>query len=109
MDNRDARLGDNGGPPLEDEHVPEWGRRGIGNYFGWKRAHRAAWRRMPAEIARRRAEKAEALGLSYEEYALELLERGRYLHAGDTGALAKIMAKRGKPHAVIEEPEAGPD
>ena len=32
--------GHNGGPPLE--HTPEWGDGGIGNYFYWKAAHRAA-------------------------------------------------------------------
>ena len=35
-------AGHNGGPPLDD-HTPEWGRNGIGNYFSWKAAHRAAW------------------------------------------------------------------
>ena len=36
--------GHNGGPPLEPEHTPEWGGSGIGNYFYWKAAHRAAWK-----------------------------------------------------------------
>ena len=38
-----AQTGHNGGPPL-DEHVPEWGSGGIGNYFYWKAAHRGAWK-----------------------------------------------------------------
>ena len=38
-----APAGHNGGPPL-DEHTPEWGNGGIGNYFYWKAAHRAAWK-----------------------------------------------------------------
>ena len=33
----------NGGPPLDQEHKPEWGHGPIGNYFYWKAAHRAAW------------------------------------------------------------------
>jgi hypothetical protein len=37
-----APAGHNGGPPL-DEHTPEWGSGGIGNYSYWKAAHRAAW------------------------------------------------------------------
>ena len=73
----------NNGPPLEDEHVPEWGRGGFGTYFEWRRAHRAAWKSIPAEVALRRLGKAEALGLSYEEYTLELLDTGRYLQEDD--------------------------
>ena len=37
--------------------------------------------RVPAETAIRRAKMAEALGLTYREYQLEILERGRYLRA----------------------------
>ncbi len=33
-------AGHNGGPPLDEQHVPEWGEGGIGNYFYWKAAHR---------------------------------------------------------------------
>ncbi len=28
----------NGGPPLDQEHKPEWGHGPIGNYFYWKGA-----------------------------------------------------------------------
>ena len=82
-----AGRGHNGGPPLDDR-LPEWGRGPIGTYFGWKAAHKAAWKAVPAEIAVRRANKAAELGLSYEEYTLEILERGRYLQASDTNRLA---------------------
>ena len=41
-----------------------------------------------------RLEKAEALGLTYEEYTLELLERGRYLQRGDTERIDAIKRKR---------------
>jgi hypothetical protein len=34
-------------------------------------------------VALRRFGKAEALGLSYQEYTLELLDTGRYLQEGD--------------------------
>jgi hypothetical protein len=71
------------GPPLEDEHVPEWGKGGFGTYFEWRRAHRAVWKTIPTEVALRRLRRAEALGLSYEEYTLELLDTGRYLQEGD--------------------------
>ncbi|HZF74480.1 MAG TPA: hypothetical protein VE033_01415 [Acetobacteraceae bacterium] len=65
-------IGHNGGPPLED---PEEGWRA----YCWRRAHRKAWRTPPPEIALRRLARAEELGMSYHEYTLEILERGRYL------------------------------
>lgn len=68
-------LGDNGGPPLEDEPDPQASWRG----HCWKRAHRRAWKTPPREIALRRLARAEALGMTYRAYALEIMERGRYL------------------------------
>ena len=85
--------GHNGGPPLDD--LPEWGRRPFGNYFEWRGAHRRAWKRVPMEIARRRAKLAEAAGLTYREFQLEILERGRYLTAGaDAQRIDAIKARR---------------
>lgn len=84
----------NGGPPLDDEHLPEWGRGGVGGYFHWKKAHRAFWRHVPHEIMVRRAARAEALGLTYEEYTLEILLRGRYLQPYDTARIRAIQAAR---------------
>ena len=88
-------LGHNGGPPLDD-HVPEWGTGGIGNYFDWRAAKDRAFR-IPAEIAVRRARRAAALGLTFEEYQLEILERGRHLQAEDTARIAEIIARRRRP------------
>lgn len=90
----EAKLppGHNGGPPLE--HVPEWGANGIGNYFVWKSALDTAFNKVPYETAIRRARKAETLGLSYREYTLEILERGRYLQVGDVERIAQIKARR---------------
>ena len=88
-------IGHNGGPPLD--HVPEWGVGGIGNYFTWRAASEAAFRSVPVETAIRRARKAEALGLTYREYQLEILERGRYLQAEDAVRIAEIKAKRSQP------------
>ncbi len=87
----------NGGPPLEDpeEHVPEWGAGGIGNYFDWRRARREAWKPVPRETMLRRLKKARACGLTYEEYTLALLETGRYVQPGDTELIARFRAKRG--------------
>lgn len=60
--------------------MPEWGRGPIGTYFAWKSAHRAAWRGLSRDLQLRRLEQAERIGLRYEEYMLEILERGRFLH-----------------------------
>jgi hypothetical protein len=83
--------GDNGGPPLDKPH--EWGEGPFGNYFEWRSAQREA-RKVPFETMRRRAAKAETLGLTYEEYTLEILERGRFLQASDTARIAEIKLKR---------------
>jgi len=69
----DARIGHNGGPPL-DEDDP-----GGGRLYLWRKAHKRAWKTPPREIALRRLARAEELGMSYREYALEVLERGRLL------------------------------
>jgi hypothetical protein len=87
-------LGHNGGPPIDDNHVPEWGSGGVGRYFEWKAASRAAFHDIPAEIAIMRARRAAALGLTYEEYTLEILERGRYLQAMDAERIMEIRLKR---------------
>lgn len=67
------RIGHNGGPPPEDfDRDGGWGQ------FVWKRAKKKAWS-APPEIALRRLARAEELGMSYKDYTLEILERGRYL------------------------------
>lgn len=72
---RDAKLGDNGGPPLEEEDPGDasW------KSWIWRKKSKAVWKTPPPEIALRRLERAEALGMTYKEYTLEILERGRYL------------------------------
>ena len=87
-------AGHNGGPPLDEEHRPEWGNDGIGNYFYWKAAHRAAWKNPSPGIVAFRIRKAERLGLTYEEYTLEILERGRHLQVEDVGRIAQIKQAR---------------
>ena len=88
-----APAGHNGGPPL-DPHTPEWGNDGIGNYFYWKAAHRAAWKNPSPGIVAFRIRKAERLGLTYEEYTLEILERGRHLQVEDVDRIAEIKRAR---------------
>ncbi|TCZ66203.1 hypothetical protein EXY23_02885 [Roseicella aquatilis] len=63
-------LGHNNGPPLDPEE--SW--RG----YVWRRKVKQAWK-APREIALRRLARAEELGMTYREYTLEILERGRYL------------------------------
>lgn len=98
--------GHNGGPPLEDEHVPEWGRGDPHRYFAWKRAHAAAWKAIPWETMIRRQRKAEAIGLSYDEYNLEILERGRYLGPDDAERIEAIKRARPAPSLVGGEMSA---
>jgi len=72
----DPAIGHNGGPPLdppEDPGAVSWRR------YCWHKAHKRAWKTPPREIALRRLQRAEALGMSYKEYTLEIMERGRYL------------------------------
>lgn len=65
--------GHNGGPPLEEpDPGASW------RLFCWKKAKKKAWS-VPREIALRRLARAEELGMTYREYTLEILERGRYL------------------------------
>ena len=80
---RRPRRGHNLGPPLDDYEGPPWGKGDPHRFLHWKRAHAAAWKPKSRDIALFRLEKAEAAGLTYEEYTLELLERGRHLQAGD--------------------------
>lgn len=70
-------LGHNNGPDiLESLLFKEW---------RWRHVQKEAFAPPDAETGRRWAEKAERLGLSYREYRLELLERGR--HPTDEDAL----------------------
>ena len=85
---------DNGGPPLDDDEGPEWGDGDIYVYYSWKNAHQKAWKPKSRDMALFRLEKAEALGLTYEEYTLEILERGRYLQVTDTARIEAIKRKR---------------
>ena len=66
-------IGHNGGPPLDPDPDAGW------RAFCWRKAHKAAWKTPPREIALRRMARAQALGMSYHEYTLEIMERGRYL------------------------------
>lgn len=66
-------LGHNGGPALEVDAGRSW------RLAYWRRAHKAVWKTPPREIMLRRLRRARELGMSYHDYTLEILERGRYL------------------------------
>lgn len=67
-----AAVGHNGGPPLEEPLKTSW------RHYCWSKAHKAAWKTPPREIALRRLQRAEELGMSYRDYTAELLDRGRH-------------------------------
>ena len=73
----DPAPGHNGGPPLDlnppSDPNASW------RLFCWRKAHKAAWKTPPREIVLLRLARAAMLGMSYREYTLEILERGRYL------------------------------
>ncbi len=66
-----ARLGHNGGPPLEEGTA--W------HGFCWRKAHARAWKTPPREIALRRLRRAEELGMTYRAYTAIILDRGVFL------------------------------
>jgi hypothetical protein len=76
-------IGHNGGPPLEDDDPSRRWR-----LWCWRRAHKKAWS-APREIALRRLANAQACGVSYRDYTLEILERGRYLTPVATRAVRR--------------------
>ena len=64
-------LGHNNGPDLLASTA--W------QAYAWRKSHEKAWKTPPLEVVKLRCKRAEALGLSYREYTLAILDRGRYL------------------------------
>ena len=73
-----ATIGHNNGPPLEEEPNDAFVR------YRWKKAHAEAWKNPSLAVLKFRVARAEAAGVTYREYMLELLDTGRHLQAGDT-------------------------
>jgi hypothetical protein len=71
-------IGHNAGPPPypdpDDPHA-SW------RLWCWKRSVKRAWKTPPREIALRRLACAEAAGMTYRQYTLEILERGVFTAA----------------------------
>lgn len=84
----------NGGPPIEDYEGPPWGKGDPHVFLHWQRAHRAAWKSVPREVMLFRMAKADRLGLTYAEYTVEIMERGRHLQVEDAARIADIKALR---------------
>jgi len=61
-------MGHNQGPP--------WSLAGSWSAYCWRRARRAAVGNPPVEVIRTRKRRAEELGLTYQQYAAILLDRG---------------------------------
>ena len=91
---RRPKRTDNGGPPLDDYKGPPWGKGDACVFLSWRTAHREAWKPASRDVALLRLDRAERLGLTYEEYTLEVLERGRHLSEQDERRVAEIKAGR---------------
>ena len=72
-------IGHNGGPPLSEPAD-------LFLRHAWATAHRAAWKNPPMDILRFRLARAEAAGVSYQEYMSTLLDTGRHLQKEDVAA-----------------------
>jgi len=66
-------IGHNGGPPLDEPSAHGW------HACCWRRAHKAAWKTPPREIALRRLRRAEELGMTYRGYTAVFLDTGKLL------------------------------
>jgi hypothetical protein len=72
-----ARIGHNQGSPLDEPANDAFIR------YCWRRAHAEVWKNPPLSILKFRVARAEAAGVTYREYVLELLDTGRHLQAAD--------------------------
>jgi len=79
-----ARIGHNQGPPLDEPVADAFVR------WRWRKAYKEAWKTPPMSILKLRVARAEAAGVTYREYMLELLDTGRHLQAED------VAKRRGK-------------
>jgi hypothetical protein len=95
-DASEPKLGHNGGPELEDDDPTG---RLLFVKWAWTRAHDEAWKTPPMDILRFRVSRAEAAGLTYRAYMLQLLDTGRHPQAKPAGSDAKPKRPLAKPGA----------
>lgn len=101
-----ARIGHNQGPPLEEPVADAFVR------YRWRKAHREAWKNPPLSILKMRVARAEAAGVTYREYMLELLDSGRHLQAEDvakrrTAPKPQLLGARGSAQPQSKSPARG--
>jgi len=77
-DTKPSVIGHNGGPPLEDEQPGYLWRKHL-----WTKAYKQAWKTPSMAVLKFRVARAEAAGVTYEQYMLELLDTGRHLQKDD--------------------------
>ena len=98
---RPIGIGHNGGTALQErKRRTSSGSGAIGRFFDWRFAHRKAWKK-PRDIALRREDNAQALGLTYEEYSLEIMERGYHPQAEHVPAIKAKRAERRRTGGVV--------
>lgn len=84
-----AGIGHNGGPPLDDDPPGKL----LFVRYRWKKAHAAAWKGASRDVTLFRLRRAEAAGVSYEEYMSTLLDTGRHLQREDVDRTAASNAR----------------
>jgi hypothetical protein len=100
------RIGHNQGPPLDEPVADAFVR------WRWRKAHQQVWKNPSHAILKLRVARAEAAGVTYREYMLELLDSGRHLQAEDVAkqrAAAKPRPLAGpRPAAAAPQPRGRP-
>ena len=90
-------------PPLDDHDGLPRSKGDAYVFLAWRAAHARAWKAPSHAVMLMRLERAERLGLTYEEYTLEILERGRHLSEDDAERVAEIRrARRRKQTGHLE-------
>ena len=82
-----AHVGHNGGPPLDETPGYLWRK------HAWTQAYKKAWAPPSMAVLKFRVARAEAAGLSYHDYMLELLDSGRHLQKDDVVKRRRAPAK----------------
>jgi hypothetical protein len=99
-----TNAGHNGGPPLDEEPGYLWRK------YRWTKAYKEAWKTPSMAVLKFRVARAEAAGVTYEQYMLELLDSGRHLQKGDVERKAKAeqqAAATRRPRAAAKPQPLG--
>ena len=98
-----STLGHNGGPPLDEEPGYLWRK------YRWTEAYKEAWKTPSMAVLKFRVARAEAAGLSYHDYMLQLLDTGRHAQKDDVGKRARAVAKPAPLGSQNSGPNSGPN